>query len=142
MADSELSFPDLNVLVVDDDDFVRETLISVLEDLGIFPDAANSVDDALPFFEEDSYDLVITDHIMPGGGGEKLAKSIRSLPSGKDCIIFLVTGGVDGEDLLKLGDNNQHTAPLFNDILAKPFRSKTLGDLILKHFSHRIEKVS
>ncbi|MDE1943479.1 MAG: EAL domain-containing protein [Betaproteobacteria bacterium] len=67
------------ILIVDDDNFTRMIVLSVLRDLGyaeIYD--AESAEAAIRKFESDSFDLVITDINMPGMHGLKFIQMIRS----------------------------------------------------------------
>ncbi len=67
------------ILVVDDDNFVRMIILSVLRDLGFSGVSdAESAEAALRMFDTESFDLVITDVNMPGMNGLKFIQSIRS----------------------------------------------------------------
>ncbi len=69
----------MNILVVDDDNFVRKIILQVLRDLGhkTVTDAA-SAESAIKLFDSNSFDLVITDLNMPGMNGLKFIQMIRS----------------------------------------------------------------
>ncbi|MFY0617628.1 response regulator [Shimia sp.] len=67
------------LLLAEDDDAVRDTLVSVLKRAGYHVTAANSGDAALVVFEEDpTFDMLLTDIVMPGKlQGTGLAKALR-----------------------------------------------------------------
>ena len=67
----------LNVLVVDDDEKVREIVEQFLIQDGHLVSQANNGRDGLVTFLSDQFDLVITDHAMPQINGQQLAQSIR-----------------------------------------------------------------
>jgi len=67
------------VLIVDDESNVTMALAANLEKLGdeyIFETASNG-GEALTMIQENQYDLVITDYMMPGMNGLDLAQAIR-----------------------------------------------------------------
>lgn len=81
------------VLIVEDEPLMREYLIASLPRLNASFVAAGSAHDgvaALALFEENSYDLMITDLRMPGMDGLQLIERIRSL--GKTLPIIILTG--------------------------------------------------
>src|SRR5207248_1217943 len=66
------------VLVVDDDPIVLAGTAAMLEDLGHVATEAESAESALRALVSDAnFDLVITDHAMPGMSGTELAARIR-----------------------------------------------------------------
>ena len=69
------------ILVVDDDDGVRYTLRSVLEDAGLDVVEASDGVEALAQLERETVHLVLTDLRMPSMNGLELLARIRSAPS-------------------------------------------------------------
>lgn len=66
------------VLVVDDDENVGLIIQNGLKKLpNCHIKLARSAEQALAFYEEDPFDLMITDYMMPGGDGIALAFKIR-----------------------------------------------------------------
>ena len=66
------------VLVIDDDPIVLAGTAAMLEDLGHTATEVDSAEQGLKILQsDDSIDLVITDHAMPGMTGTELAKRIR-----------------------------------------------------------------
>ncbi|HEY1604046.1 MAG TPA: PAS domain S-box protein [Allosphingosinicella sp.] len=66
------------VLVVEDNDHVRDFAVSLLEELGYCVLAAASADEALAIIDRgEPIDIVFTDVVMPGQSGVELAKTAR-----------------------------------------------------------------
>jgi CheY-like chemotaxis protein len=106
------------VLLVDDDDIVRENTALMLRDLGFSVAQAGSGAAALEMLEEGrSFDLMMVDFAMPGMNGAQLARAAAakrpSLP-----IVF-VTGYADLETLKDIDDRL---------LLRKPFDHRALAD--------------
>lgn len=89
------------ILLVEDDPRVRSATVEALEDLDYRPVACASAEEALAAFERQSFDLVISDVIMPGMTGPELIRGLkRRFP---DLAVLFVTGYVgegEGEDLV------------------------------------------
>ncbi len=86
------------ILVVEDDETVRELLVTILESMGYSAvDAADGVE-GLRRFEEESgrIDLVITDMIMPEMGGLEFIKRVKDRDS--SVRIIVLSGYPDMED--------------------------------------------
>lgn len=68
-----------NVLVVEDDEFTRKLIVSVLHSLG-FDNVADvgNAESALRLFDGNAFDLLVTDIDMPGKNGLELVQMIRS----------------------------------------------------------------
>jgi len=105
------------VLLVDDQDLVRATTAHMLEELGFDIIHARSGEEALRLIGEGAvFDIVVTDHLMPGITGAELAQTIRAcVPNAK---ILLVSGYVD--------DGIAPDVPR----LAKPFRAADLAERV------------
>ena len=83
--------PKLAILVVDDDALVLLNTVDMLEDLGDTVTRAFSGAEALEILESDApFDLMITDHGMPGMSGSELIEKARLLRP--DLRIVLATG--------------------------------------------------
>ncbi|WP_232003887.1 ATP-binding protein [Stutzerimonas stutzeri] len=114
-ASAELS---LSVLVVDDDPLVLDNTASMLEDLGCQVTAVNSAETALGLLTQRvAYDILITDHMMPGMTGAQLADRLRN--ERPELPVLVVSGYADLAD-----------SPRQLQVLAKPFTQQTLLDAI------------
>jgi len=90
----------LRVLVVDDEEPVRATLVQYLLADGHSAEAAADGSEALDKFRRGRFDLVITDLAMPGMSGVHLASRIKQLEPGQPVIMltgFAETMAVAGE---------------------------------------------
>ena len=91
------------ILVVDDEEPVREVLCRILE-VNYEVVEAKDGNDAYQKYKEESIDLVITDMIMPGMNGSELFRKIRELnPDAKVYFISGYTGDEDIEQLINEG---------------------------------------
>jgi len=106
------------VLVVEDNEDVRELAVSVLGLAGYAVQSAPSGEQALAMLEDGAQvDLLFTDVIMPGGmnGLDLIERAHRLLP---DLPVLVTTGYMD--DLPERGRSTDLK------ILAKPYRHETL----------------
>jgi PAS domain S-box-containing protein len=86
---SQATGPVLRILLVDDDPLVVAGTIGMLEELGHADvHAVSSAEEALVVLREDAgFDLLLTDHVMPGMSGVKLAALARELYPGLPIVI-------------------------------------------------------
>ncbi|NWF39693.1 PAS domain S-box protein [Mariprofundus sp. NF] len=103
------------ILLVDDEESVRNTTSEVLSSMGYRVLEAENGEVAMQFFKEnqDRIDLIITDVIMPRMGGVELFKAVRLLDEAMPVI--LVTG-YDKDHVLDKGIEMKHAL-----VLNKPF---------------------
>jgi len=100
------------ILVVDDDDTIRDTLYELLSEEYVCQ-TAETVEKAFARLEADVYDVVLTDISMPGLSGVELLGHIRQRFSDTPVIIISGTGDRErAQGLIKLGAF---------DFLLKPF---------------------
>jgi len=77
------------ILVVDDDEGVREIVALILGDEGYEVDCAMSAPDALLLVERRQPDLILLDLLMSDQGGQAFAESYRLLPNATAPILIL-----------------------------------------------------
>lgn len=83
------------VLVVDDDEWVRELLVSTLLDAGYHVSTASSAEEALAKLYSASFDLVLSDVKMPGMDGITLSRFLST--AYPHLPVVLVTGQGDSD---------------------------------------------
>ena len=77
MNNNDISYENEHVLVVDDEDIVREPISAMLEHLGFMVDTAAGGREALEKFRNTSYSFLLTDIRMPGIDGLELISIIK-----------------------------------------------------------------
>jgi PAS domain S-box-containing protein len=113
----------LSVLVIDDEEFVRETLADMLALLGHRVRAVKSGREALKEMAVKEFDLVFTDLSMPEMDGWEVAREIRR-HFGDELGIILVTGHGAGTPV---APEDKH---LINGIIGKPFDFDQVSEMI------------
>ncbi|MEA3057529.1 MAG: hypothetical protein QOF34_344, partial [Sphingomonadales bacterium] len=108
----------LRVLLVEDNDQVREFAEELLRDLGCQVMSARGAAEALDVLQAEEIDLLLTDVVMPGTSGVELARKVRE--TRPQMPILLATGYSD--EVLD-GD------PEF-PVVAKPYGARTLVEAI------------
>jgi signal transduction histidine kinase/ActR/RegA family two-component response regulator len=110
------------LLVVDDEDFVRDLLGEILESEQCEVHLAESGSTALSLFQEHEFDGVFTDVGMPGMSGWELAREIRLI--NKKVPIAVITGWGEA-----VGSHEQKAAGV-DWVVAKPFTADRIADLV------------
>ena len=80
------------ILVVDDDDGVRENLAELFELVGYSILTAGSASEALKELADHDVDLLLTDYRMPGPNGVELIESARRMKPGLRAILMTAFG--------------------------------------------------
>ena len=108
------------ILVVDDDDEVRDFIVSTLEEFGHHVVEAAGGQEGIERFGETDPDLVILDFVMPGLSGADVASHILATKPGQR--ILFVSGYSETDAIRKVAPDA--------DILAKPFRAVVLDEAV------------
>lgn len=120
---------DIRILVVDDFEPIRKAIIETLKLLKFtnVADAENGVN-ALKKLETETFDLVISDWVMPDMDGFELLNAIKTNEKLKDIPVMMVTAEADPGNIvkaIKAGASNY---------IVKPITVKTLNTKIQKIF--------
>jgi len=81
-----------HALIIDDSAAIRKQLELELRDAGISADFAKSGEEALEKIEDNQYDLVFLDIIMPGIDGYETCRAMRAKASYKRTPIIMLSG--------------------------------------------------
>ncbi|PKM63769.1 MAG: two-component system response regulator [Firmicutes bacterium HGW-Firmicutes-20] len=111
----------IKVLIVDDEMSIRETLCTFLENAGYHVDTAENAIKGRTLFDQNNYDIVVTDIIMPRMTGIELMEHIRKTNS--LCRILIMTGEATVETAakaVKMGASGYLNKPILKaDFLAE-----------------------
>ena len=106
-----------HILVVDDDDRIRNLLKDYLNDNKFLTSSAKDGNDAIEKISTFEFDLIVLDVMMPGKNGFELTKEIKK---NNDVPIILLTAKGEVENRIK---GLEYGA---DDYLGKPFEPKEL----------------
>ena len=116
--------PSLQVLIVDDENIVHETLGGFLHEFGHQVESAWDGNEALEILQAKDFDLVLIDVRMPGMNGLALLEKVREIRPRLATVI--ITGHGDpamAEEATRLG---------VLDFLIKPIRLAELLNILAK----------
>lgn len=103
------------ILIIEDDQEISRLLSVILTNVGIDSVVAYSGTEGLLQLQNDTYDLILLDLMLPGKNGEELIKQIRE---DSDIPIIVISAKVDIESkvqVLQMGAD---------DYITKPFHQK------------------
>jgi len=143
-----------NILVVEDEDAIREMLMMVLEQAGFMPISAADAEEAQKALDENLPDLILLDWMLPGISGVEWARRLKKEPIYRDIPIILLTARGEEEDKvrgLEIGADDYVTKPFSPKELVARIRAVlrrsgkiqgqaqiTVGDLMLDTEQHRL----
>lgn len=120
------------ILVVDDDEAIRDTLYDLLSEQYVCQ-TAETAEKAFARLEADVYDVVLTDISMPGVSGLELLGRVRQ--EYPDTPVIIISGISDQEHakgLIKLGAF---------EYLLKPFRLEIVEKSVKRAIEYRRRKL-
>jgi DNA-binding NtrC family response regulator len=126
---TEMSGSQIDLLVVDDDDEFRSTLMRRFSRRGFHVQEAAGADDALTLAQHREFDVAVVDMVMPGRSGLELLKDFKAAHA--DCEVILLTGQGTIETAVQAMRLGAY------DFLTKPFPLKELEALIEKAYERR-----
>ena len=118
------------LLIVDDDNNIRETLYDLLGDT-YDCHTADRADQALSYLEFESYDVVLTDIAMPGLSGEELLKRVQV--QHPETPVIVISGNSDADaarQLLALGAF---------EYISKPFQLEDVESAVVRAIARHHE---
>ncbi len=125
--------PEARLLVVDDNDLNLKVIKNLLKLNGIKPDLASSGAQALTLLKENTYDVVLLDHMMPHMDGIEtlnLAKE-QGIIKENETVIALTANAV-------VGARESYLAAGFDDYLSKPVEVRSMEHALSKYLPKEI----
>ena len=117
-----------SVLVVDDEESIREVVEEGLGARGVKVDCAENVEAALSLLAKQAYDAVVCDFNLPGLRGTELFERLRQHAEESPHVFVFMTGDLfEPARAAELREKGAH-------ILQKPFHVSALASLLAKVF--------
>jgi CheY-like chemotaxis protein len=112
----------ISILVVEDDEAVRELICEILNEEGHHVEAAGNGRKGLELFTSKPFDMVFTDLVMPEMSGWQLAEEIKTISS--TTPVALITAWTLNMEVAELHSKG------IDFIVFKPFRDEQLQRLV------------
>lgn len=119
-----------DVLIVEDDFSTRTNLMQLLEKSGYSVSSAETGEQALELFQNDTPDLILSDITMPGIDGYELFRRVNADDNDDHIPFIFLTGRTETSDFRE----GMQTGA--DDYITKPFKAKDL----LKSIETRLKK--
>ena len=127
-------FKNSNILIVDDEELVRNFLNDALLDADYKVHTANDCEEAKDILSGESFDLIICDINLPGMSGNELLQYCKQ--TYPDTEIILITGDPGLDRAIEAVKNGAF------DYIAKPIALDTLYDRVREVLNHSMTKTS
>lgn len=112
----------ISILIVDDEESVRDSLYNWFIEDGYRVECAENAKKALSILEADSYDIILADIKMPGMDGLEMLKRIKTLR--KESIVIVMTAFATVDTAVQALKDGAY------DYVTKPFDPDDLSHLI------------
>ncbi len=113
----------MRILVVDDEEAVRDLTVEILRRSGYNPSGVPTARHALDLLDEEQFDLVVSDVVMPEMSGVELLYELRRRRP--DMPVILMTGGSEEPERTTKAVELGAVALLY-----KPFSHAQLKDIV------------
>ena len=87
------------ILIIDDDSFVAETISSLILHLGHIPTSATTIRDGIKLASSNNFELILLDVSLPDGNGLEIIPQLTTLPNNPEVIIITGFGDTNGASL-------------------------------------------
>lgn len=120
--------PDARILVADDNPLNLMVFKSLIKKTLVNVSTSENGDDAVIMAENEKYDVIFLDHMMPGKDGIETLKEIRGSdgPNKDTPSVCLTANAISGA-------KEQYIRAGFEDYLSKPIDPSELEDLLLRY---------
>jgi DNA-binding NtrC family response regulator len=108
----------MNMLLIDDDEWIRDSLTIFFESEGCRINAFETAEEGLQAIKKDRYDIIIIDYRLPGMDGLDFLKRIKE--TYPDAMKILITA----YGTANLASEAVHVG--VQDFIEKPFTTKTI----------------
>lgn len=126
--------PDAKILVVDDNRMNLLVVKGLLKDSKVQLDTAESGMECLEKVKENSYHIILMDHMMPQMDGIETLKRMREMPDNKSAkakVVALTANAVNGAREMYLANG-------FDDFMSKPVRGYLLEKLVQRYLPQEL----
>ena len=106
------------MLLIDDDEWIRDSLKIFFESEGCLIDAFETAEEALKALKKQPYDIIMVDYRLPGMDGLEFLKQISKLyPNVKKILITAYGNSALISEAMQVG---------IQDFIEKPFTTETI----------------
>lgn len=116
----------LRTLLIDDDEFVRDSLRLMFESRECVLLTAETAEEAIEILAKQKYDIIITDYMLPGMDGLELCRQIQKTHPHAMMILITAYGSQDVEE--------EANSIGVHELIEKPITSETFESSLSRLF--------
>lgn len=126
---TEINWPEIRILIAEDEDDLRELLVCAFESRGSQVFSAKDGLEALEVVSSNTVDVILSDVRMPRCDGIRLMREVRKNPD-QHPVFYLVTGYADisAQEVLDGGADQ---------LIQKPFSLESLFSMLESQLNQR-----
>lgn len=130
-----IEFPGAKILVVDDTAMNLKVISKFLAKSRADVTCAFSGEEMLGLVQENSYDIILLDHMMPNMDGIETLKAFKELPVNlcKNVPVIALTANAI------VGAKEMYLEAGFNDYLSKPVKIEILNSVLDKYLNNKVQ---
>lgn len=110
------------ILVAEDEEIIAQAICAYLKAQGCEVCQAGDTQQMLMLLAQQEFDIVISDYLMPGGGGKALIEFLLTQP--KQPALIMITGLPEEQLLCEIEKLERARC------LGKPFQLSSLGEIV------------
>ena len=123
----DFTAPDAKILVVDDNRLNLKVMKGLLKRNEVQTEEAMSGKECLALVQQNAYDLIFLDHMMPEMDGIETLHIMKEKKLCENIPVIMLTANAI------VGDREQYLAKGFDDFMSKPVMPQTLNEVLLKY---------
>jgi len=112
----------IKVLLIDDDEWIRDSLCLFFENEGWHLIALETAEEAIEILKKETYEIIITDYRLPGMDGITFLRQIQEIQP--NAMKILITAYWSKEVVSEANRLGVH------DLIKKPFTTKVIEDTL------------
>ena len=126
--------PEAKILVVDDNSMNRDVVAGLLKPTQIKVFQASSGEECISMLHQQTFDLVLLDHMMPGMDGIDTLRIIKKKKLCQDTPVIMFTANA------MMGEREKYISEGFQDFMTKPVNPEKLDEMVKKYLPKELLK--
>lgn len=127
--------PEARVLIVDDNSMNRDVFAGLLKPTRMKVYEAASGEECITVLQEQKFDIVFLDHMMPGMDGMETFQIIKKKKLCEEIPVIMFTANV------MAGEREKFLSEGFKDFLAKPIIPERLDEMMINYLPKELVKI-